>query len=147
MICIDIIYYFYYFNDMMEAQIIKVLTRRVRNVIAIYIFGSFAANEMHKESDIDIAVLALDKLDNLQRWHISQELAVLLQQDVDLIDLKQASTVLRFQIISTGKKIYCSDPKKCDEFEDLTYSFYIRLNEERKEILDDIKKSGQVFHG
>lgn len=31
------------------------------------------------------------------------------------------------------------------QFEDLTYSMYLHFNEERKEILEDIKKSGKYI--
>lgn len=111
----------------------------------IYIFGSFAKGTSHKESDIDIAYFSEKQLDNYQRFMLTQELAVILNKNVDLIDLSQATTVFQTQIISTGKIIYCNDDNLRMNFEMLTLKMYAKLNEERKEILERIHESGEVY--
>ena len=76
---------------------------------------------------------------------LAQKLASLINKDVDLIDLKQASTVFQMQIITKGKVIYLSDKKRQAMFEMVTYKKYAMLNEERKRILDRITESGRVY--
>lgn len=128
-------------------KIIDVLLSDVPDIIGIYIFGSMGTSFEKESSDVDIAILLKTQLSSETRWSIAQKMAIILNRDVDLIDLLQATTVFSFQIISTGRRIYCNDKYACDFFEMLTYSRYLRLNEERKEIIDAIKKRGQIFNG
>jgi len=61
------------------------------------------------------------------------------KKDVDLVDLKSANTIFKFQIVAKGIRVYGSD-YEVEEFEMLTFSFYIRFKEERKIIEDSIIK-------
>ena len=126
---------------------IQTIVEALPDVAGIYIFGSAGTNFEKKDSDIDLAILTISPILPAFLWDLSQIIAVHLSKDVDLINLKDASTVFCFQIISTGKRVYCRDQAICDEFEMLAYSSYLRLNEERKEIIDAIKKRGQIFNG
>ena len=66
-----------------------------------------------QSSDIDVAFLSDNKVpDQYEIFGIAQEIASILHQDVDLIDLSLASTVFQAQIVSTGKVIYCTDDIK-----------------------------------
>lgn len=58
---------------------------------------------------------------------------VLAGKDVDLVDLTVASSVMRVQVIAHGERLYCSDEAVCEAFEDLVYSEYVRLQEERRD--------------
>jgi hypothetical protein len=72
---------------------------------------------------------------------------LLLHRDVDLIDLRQASTVMRMQVVSTGESLFSADDPKREQFETMVYASYARLNEERRGILDDIRARGRVYAG
>jgi hypothetical protein len=74
-------------------------------------------------------------LNPLERWNLAQDLANLLKREVDLVDLRKASTVMRMQVISLGQYLYESNRQERDRFEDYVFSSYARLNEERKEIM------------
>jgi predicted nucleotidyltransferase len=108
---------------------------------AIYLFGSFAAGQENKNSDVDIAVLLphleAKKIPNFAMSEVQNELSIMLKKDVDLINLRAVSTVFQIQIIDKGKLIFCADQCAKDEFEMMTLSFYQKLNEARKEILED----------
>jgi len=106
-------------------------------VIAIYVFGSFDTQYETTDSDVDLAVLANEPLDQVELWRLAQDIAIDIRRNVEIIDLKEASTVFRFQVITTGKRFYCSDPKKCDATENVYLSMYLRFNEERSEIIKD----------
>lgn len=128
-----------------QIDIIKNFLIKNLDVDVIYLFGSSVKNTMREDSDIDIAFLSEKSVDPFDLFHLSQKLADLVGREVDLIDVKKATTVFQTQIISTGIVIYSRDEKKRAIFEMITYKSYARLNEEREEILDKIKESGSIY--
>ncbi|WP_205668558.1 nucleotidyltransferase domain-containing protein [Ammoniphilus sp. CFH 90114] len=129
----------------MEKVMIDGLVEKVSPYLII-LFGSMANGCAHRDSDIDIAFLSDEKqLDQYEVFLIAQELAAKLSRDVDLIDLKQASTVFQARIVHTGKAIYCTDELKKAKFEVKALKMYTKLNEERTEILRRIEESGSVY--
>ena len=124
---------------------VETIKEKFPNVTGIWLFGSIASETGSANSDIDLAVLLQQKADNVELWQCAQQIATQAGKDVDLIDLLDASTVLRAQIIQDGKRIYCSDKFRCDLFETDTLSDYLRFADERREILEDIKSRGKVL--
>ena len=123
----------------------RLIRDQIDDPIAIYLFGSMAADTVHDSSDIDLAVLPQEPLSNVLRWDIQQELANALGKAVDLVDLLSASTVMRLQVVTTAELLYEGDNTKRAEFEMLALSMYARLNEERREILEQVKREGRVY--
>ena len=128
-------------------EIVTRIRRRLPDVVAIYRFGSSGTPHERPDSDVDLAVLSARPLDPVARWELAQALAGLLHRDVDLVDLLRASTVLRAQVVAYGARLYCADERVCATFEDYAFSSYARLNEERHEILADIRARGSVYGG
>jgi len=58
-------------------------------------------------------------------WQLSGQLADLAGCDVDLIDLSNASTVMRIQIVANGERLHAKN--KAAIFEDFVYSDYAAL--------------------
>ncbi|MGM0472116.1 MAG: type VII toxin-antitoxin system MntA family adenylyltransferase antitoxin [Bacillota bacterium] len=106
----------------------------------IYLFGSVAQDKERPTSDIDLAFLADTTIDHYHLFLLANKLADKLQREVDLIDLQQASTVFKAQIIQ-GELIYVNDQQLKQEFELQVLRQYAKLNEERAEIIN--KKSGR----
>ena len=129
-----------------DHALIEHIRKSVPGLIALYRFGSQAKGTARRDSDVDLAVLAHDPIPNLHRFELTQELALQLHRDVDLVDLRNASTVMRMQVLSTGTCLDTQDESARREFEMYAYSDYARLNEERREILKRISASGLV-HG
>jgi predicted nucleotidyltransferase len=127
------------------ADAVVLLSRTVPGLLAIYRFGSYETDQERIDSDIDLAVLATQPVESVQRWELAQQLAGLFGRDVDLVDLSASSAVLRAQVILHGERLYCADPARCGAFEDFAYTDYARLNEERREILTDIHERGSVY--
>lgn len=130
-----------------DAQLIAYVRQAVPGLIALYCFGSQANRTAGPQSDVDLAVLVRDPIPTPQRFELAQALAAQLHRNVDLIDLRSTSTVMRMQVISTGKCLFSASDRLREEFEDLVYSTYARLNEERRAILDDIRARGSVYAG
>ena len=127
-----------------KQLIIDTLKKEIPELQALYLFGSQNDGSATKKSDVDIAYLSRKTLSSLERWDISQKLASLLSLDVDLIELSTTNTIFRYQILSTAERIYGTG-YEIESFETLTYSFYLRFQEERQPILDEIMKNKSVF--
>ena len=117
-----------------ESHILEYCLKRLSGLRLLYLFGSQASGDARPDSDWDIAFLADGDLDNVSRWHIAEELAAELGQDVDLVDLKEASTVLKMQIVQNGRLLY-GDSLGADLFEASTMTQYGHLQESRADIL------------
>jgi predicted nucleotidyltransferase len=102
---------------------------------AIYLFGSYGTNNEWHSSDVDIALLLPYHL--TKHLYLTELHQQLYQKSVDLINLRQVTTVFKKEIIMANRRIYCANQYKTDEFEMLTLSFYQKLNEERQEILQE----------
>lgn len=123
----------------------SLLLQAVPGCLAIYCFGSWASAEQRSDSDIDLALWADAPLDPKRRWQIEQQLAVAARRDVDLVDMTRASTVMRMQVVGHGRRLFCADSKRVETFEDCIFSSYARLNEERREILADVQRRGNIY--
>lgn len=129
----------------MKRTIINFLVERF-SPIFITLFGSTVNGRANSQSDVDIAFF--NKGENINKYDLfmaAQDLATLLNQDVDLVDLKNASTVFQAQILQTGKIIYCMDDHKKDMYEMKVLKMYVKLNEERLPILNSIEESGSIY--
>lgn len=85
-------------------------------ILALYLFGSRSRGQERPASDVDLAVLfeAPQGLDELLALEIGFEDA--LGTQVDLVDLAKAKPFLALDAIS-GERIYCTDSRRCDEFD------------------------------
>ena len=139
-----------YLTHIMEAnqQIIGFLSEHLPALKGVYLFGSRAEGRARPDSDIDIAFLAEwgHSPTAMQRWEWAGELSGLINiEKVDLVDLQEASTDFRFVIVSTDQRIYCNDRTYCDTFDMIAYSMYQRLELERREIIEEVKKRGRIY--
>jgi uncharacterized protein len=132
------------------TKIIQIILHHHPKVQAIYLFGSNGTEEERPESDVDIAVLlsASDskRLGSFMASKLHSELEQLLSKDVDLINLRQVSTVLQKEVIAANRCIYTADEFATEEFEMLTLSKYQKLNDEREGIIASALAGGR-FHG
>jgi predicted nucleotidyltransferase len=113
--------------------------------VAIYRFGSSVSGLTTPDSDIDLAVLGERPLDAQFRFDLQERLAVALRRQVDLVDLRAATTVMAMQVVTTGVLLHNDDPEARGRFEGYVYGAYARLNEERRGILDRVAAEGSVY--
>ncbi len=123
---------------------IQALRERIPSLIAVYLYGSSARDQIRPDSDVDIALLADAPLASETLFDLSAELAEILGRDVDLVDLARATPVLCMQVLE-GKVLFCADPQKLAWFENLAMSRYCQLNADRREILNDILSRSTVY--
>ncbi len=65
------------------------------------LFGSLARDETRRGSDVDVGVV-LDPDDRETRLDVEVAVGRALQRDVDLVDLRRASPLLRFEVSRDG---------------------------------------------
>lgn len=132
----------------LQALSDSILTR-FPDTQAMYLFGSAAAGEMTQNSDIDIAVL----LPVLQAGTADMELTIEVRpvleetagRPVDLINMRMVSVVFKKEIIFTGERFFTADIPAAEEFEMLTMSYYQKLKDERREILEELFRSKRSY--
>lgn len=89
-------------------RVIKYFTE-INGIQAAYLFGSFATNRVTAESDIDLAILTNVALDEELLFQIQDTLEGLVGREVDLIDLRNCSPILAYQVLKYGKRILLRD--------------------------------------
>lgn len=131
--------------DSIEIETAKTYLVQKINPYTIYFFGSIVNGNMRRDSDIDIAFLSDVDIDDYSLFMMAQDLADICGREIDLIDLRKMSTVFKAQVVGTGKAIYCNDNLRRMCFEMYALKDYALLNEERAEILENIKDRGYVY--
>lgn len=111
----------------------------------IYLFGSYAKNINRDESDIDIAVLLGTPMESREKYKYKMELVDLLGKEIDLIDLADANIILKHQIVTTGKNLFCRTNLEKDEFKYGVISCYYQYKEDIDIVKKSIKKRGHVW--
>ena len=127
-----------------KENILKAVREVLPNVIAVYLFGSEAREETHSGSDVDIAILNAISITGDEGLSLRTRLANTLAKDIDIVDMKNADCVTNIQVLETGDLFFVSDQPSLDRFECVVMAKYVQLNLERREILDDVKKSGRI---
>lgn len=115
-------------------------------IVAVYVHGSWGTADQRDDSDVDLAVVG----DRPLHWEEVIDLAAAIEQrleagrTVDLSDLTAADAVFAAQVVSSGDRVF-GDSAAADLFEIKTLSTYARLNEERRDIIEDILRRGSVY--
>lgn len=125
-------------------NVLKHLQANLPGLLAVYVFGSQVTGEANADSDLDLAALIEGSIDPLQLWHLAGELADMVKVPVDLLDLRAASTVMQYQVITTGRRLWSKD-SQAGIFESYILSEKTALDSARAELLVDIQQDGTVY--
>ncbi len=124
--------------------IVSFLQTQLPNLLALYHFGSHAKGTADAHSDVDLAVLVDGKVDTVALWDLAQQLADEINCDVDLVDLRAASTVLQYQIITTGQCLWARNVQAAI-YESFILSEKTALDTLRSGLLSDIEREGSIY--
>lgn len=128
-----------------DACIVDAVLAVLPRVRAIYLYGSQARGEQRPGSDIDIAVLLPAGESLKDRFELLGELALRLGGDIDLVELRSASDVLRREVIATGRVLYTVDPDEVPIWEGEALTRYGYYRHEVRELLDDFQRTGIAY--
>lgn len=126
-----------------DGPVLKAILLRFPNALAVYAFGSQMQGTAGPDSDLDLAVLVAGYADPIQLWELAGSLADLAGCPVDLLDLRAASTVMQYQVVMTGQRLWASS-LEAGLFECFVLSEKTALDEARSGLLLDIQKTGRI---
>lgn len=114
------------------------------DLLAVYLFGSHAQGTAGPDSDVDMAVLMSGKIDPMQLWQIAGDMADIAKVPVDLIDLRAATTVMQYQIVTRGQRLWARDVQ-AGLYESFILSEKTAFDAARAGLLKDIQEKGTVY--
>lgn len=127
-----------------DGAVVAALLHAIPNVMAIYAFGSRIQGTAREDSDLDLAVLVAGYAEPLQLWEQANQLTEILGCAVDLLDLRAASTVMQYQVLTQGRRLWANEPA-AGLFECFALSEKIRLDADRAGLIADIENNGRVY--
>jgi len=127
-----------------DGVILTSVLAKIPNLMCLYVFGSQSQGTSGPDSDLDLAVLAPGYIDPNLLWSLSNDIADLVNCEVDLLDLRAASTVMQSQVISTGKPVW-DIGLQARLFEVSVLSEKLALDEAREPLLRTITDEGHVY--
>ena len=127
-----------------EGQVLSQLHEAFSNALGIYVFGSRAQGLAQPDSDLDLAILVEGYAAPAKLWEVSSALAEVVGCEVDLLDLRAASTVMQHQVLLKGRRLWAADPA-AGLFESFVYSQKLELDQARAGLLSDVVREGTVY--
>ncbi len=129
-----------------RTPLLQTLQTRLPGLMAVYAFGSRIEGTQHADSDLDLAVLVASYADPLLLWNLSSQLAELAGCEVDLLDLRAASTVMQYQILTKGERWWAANATQTGLFGAAMLSEKTALDAARAGLIEDIERQGRI-HG
>lgn len=133
------------FGSTDRGAVVAMLRGLFPPLLLAYAFGSRVDGTAGSESDLDLAILVEGRADPLSLFDASNALAELAGCDVDLVDLRTASTIMQYRIITRGLRLYAREPA-AGVFEAMVLSEKIELDAARAALIADIEGEGRI-HG
>jgi len=117
-----------------------------------YLYGSYVKGTQNLNSDIDIALVLKNNLNQLKTLKIEMQIAALLdkkfQSKFDIRCINNAPLRVKGEIVTSGRLIYCSDENLRISFEtfirDRYFDFLPALRSMRKIYFTSIKTGGLI---
>lgn len=127
-----------------RTSILRTLQSGLPQLLAVYAFGSRIRGDARPDSDLDLAVLVAGYADPVVLWELAGELSDAAGCQVDLLDLRAASTVMQYQIVTTGERWWSKDAQ-APIYEAAILSEKTALDTARAALLDDIRREGRIY--
>jgi predicted nucleotidyltransferase len=89
-----------------DLQVVSEVFRRYPDIQAVYLFGSFAAGNVHAESDLDLAIVPRHSSIRAKRLDILADLARCGFCNVDLVFLDTDDIVLKYEAVRQNRLVY-----------------------------------------
>lgn len=116
-----------------------------KGIIAVYLFGSHAKGHATAQSDVDLAILFSETVNQRRQFDkslkISCDLMKLLNRDrVDVVTLNIATPVIKNQVYKYGTLIFCKNPVLAVRFKARSITEYLEFLPVRRLCESAIKK-------
>lgn len=127
-----------------RTSILRTLQSGLPQLLAVYAFGSRIRGDARPDSDLDLAVLVAGYADPVVLWELAGELSDAAGCQVDLLDLRAASTVMQYQVVTTGERWWSKDAQ-APIYEAAILSEKTALDTARAALLDDVRREGRIY--
>ena len=127
-----------------DGPIVRAILTEFPDCLAVHAFGSRVTGHADARSDLDLALLLPGYASTDRLWNLAEKLVPLAGCEVDLVDMRAASTVMQHQILMNGRRLLGKQPE-ADLFECFVLSEKTALDEARAGLLQDIGKRGRIY--
>lgn len=127
-------------------KIISDYLKEQTGIVVAYLHGSYAGGVERAESDIDIAMLFSQKPDFTTISRLQIELSEIVNKEVDISVLNDASPIFARQVLEKGIELFCGNERQKHEFVIKVLNEYDDLKYSRRHIEKNILK-GRIFAG
>lgn len=121
------------------------IMQEITTIEAIILFGSYARGKQRDISDIDIAIKTKEELCSEKMLEIKNKIEDVIGIDVHLINLNTINEDFKYEILLSGKTLYCQNEYEFEMYKLKMYSNYLLFSEDRKPIIDKIKNGGTLY--
>lgn len=118
-----------------------------KNIKVAILFGSYANDTYDENSDVDIAVIYKENMDEYEHAGKSIDVSkVFGDTPVDYVDLEKTNIFLQFEIIDKGRIIYCENEEEFMKFSRQVQDKYIEMDYERKKYISYVlREDGEEY--
>ena len=127
-----------------KEKLIAALRDARPDALGIWAFGSQISGHGGPDSDLDLAILVPGYASRMELFALSNNLAEIAGREVDLVDLRAATTVMQYQII-TGGALWWHEGSAARLYETFILSEKLELDRARAPLIADIQKRGRVY--
>lgn len=129
---------------MNPSPILQRLQAEFPDLLAVYAFGSRITGDAREDSDLDLAILVAGYADPIRLFQLSGDLTEITACPVDLLDLRAASTVMQYQILTTGQRWWAANTQAA-LYEAAMLSEKTELDMARRPLLEEIETRGTIY--
>ena len=122
-----------------------------KEIVAFFTFGSLARGDLKPLSDLDFGILVIPTLDRRQRFDKHLELIGVFNEhfetdEIDLVLMNDAPMRYAYNIIKSGKLLFCSDSNILKDFIEKTVKLHLDFRYFRDEFDKEFLK-GVGYYG
>ena len=122
-----------------------------QDIAALFLFGSLAHGNLNPMSDLDFGLLLSSSMD--KNLHFQKLLDLMgffndffKTDEIDLIDMRGVPPRIAFNILRTGKLLFCNDPSALIDFQEDTIRKHLDFKYLRDRF-DGVFLEGIGYHG
>ena len=113
------------------------ICKKEKNILTVYIFGSYGTNYQRKDSDLNLAILFDESPEVMRQMELAGKFELKLGIEVDLINLNKADIILKHDVITKGEKIYSQDDIRTADFKEYVFKYGPDAKISKKKIRED----------
>lgn len=104
---------------------LKTYFKNNKDILAVWIVGSYGTEYQRENSDIDFAILYNSDIDIIHEMKCEGEISDIIKfENIDTINLKKAPITLQFKAIKEGRSIFEEDFVKVSDYIEFVSKIY-----------------------